>query len=135
MQNYFEKDFVIIGYDDPNHVIVVEWKIPPTSQEFRDCMDVVIEALIHFSTGKVIFDTLYLGILPESDQVWISNDWYGRAVKADYSRVAFVLPRDVFTDMFVKETVKRTTDRIPTAYFDNRPAAIDWIKKSKDSIL
>jgi len=135
MQTYFEKDFVIIGYDETNKLIVAEWKIPPTSQEFRNCMDVLIEALTHFNTGKVIFDTLYLGILPESDQEWVSSDWYGRAVKAGYSRVAFVLPHDVFTDMFVKETVKRTSNRIPTAYFDNRPAAIDWLKKSHDSII
>ncbi|HEY8937848.1 MAG TPA: hypothetical protein VIM65_21635 [Cyclobacteriaceae bacterium] len=129
MQTYFEKDFFVISCDKNNEVIVVEWKTPPTSQEFKDSMNVVVEALQYFNTGKVIFDTVALGVLLDADQEWISSDWYVRAVKVGYSRVAFVLPKDAFTDMFVKETVKRTSDRIPTAYFENRMAAIEWMNE------
>ena len=127
MQIYFKEDFFVINYDQINKIIIAEWKIPPTSQEFRNCMEVMINALQHFNTGKVVFDTLALGVLLDADQEWVSSDWYGRAVEAGYAQVAFVLSHDVFTKMFVEETVKRTTDRIPTAYFDNRSEAIDWI--------
>ena len=129
MQTYFNEDFVAIYYDKTNRVIVVESKMPPTSQQFRNGMEMLIEALQYFSTGKVIFDALFLGVLLYSDQQWISHDWYGRAIKAGYLQVALVFPRNVFTNMFVKETVERTTDRIPTAYFNNRSAAIDWMNK------
>jgi len=129
MQTYFEKDFFVIYYDETNRVIVAEWKIPPASEEFKNCMDVMIEAFQHFNTGKVVFDTLALGILLEADQEWISSDWYGRAVEAGYSQVAFVLSPDVFTKMFVEETVERIADRIPTSFFNSRAEAVDWINK------
>jgi hypothetical protein len=130
MQTYFEEDFFVIKYHKANQVIIGEWRIPPASEEFKNCMNVMIEALQHFNTGKVVFDTLALGVLLDTDQEWISSDWYKRAVKAGYSQVAFVLPPDVFTQMFVEETVNRTTDRIPTAYFEDRSAALDWITNS-----
>jgi hypothetical protein len=127
MQIYFEEDFFVIHYDKINKIIIAEWRIPPTSQEFRNGMEVMIDAIKHFNTGKVVFDTLALGVLFDADQEWVSSDWYGRAVEAGYAQVAFVLLPDGFTKMFVEETVKRTTDRIPTAYFNSRSAAIDWI--------
>ncbi|HEY8937851.1 MAG TPA: hypothetical protein VIM65_21650 [Cyclobacteriaceae bacterium] len=129
MQTYFEQDFFKIYYDKTNKIIITEWRLPPTSQEFREGMDVVIKALQYFNVSKVIFDTVAMGVVLEADQEWISSDWYGRAVKAGYSQVAFVLPKDVFTDMCVKETVELTTDRIPTAYFESRSEAIDWMNE------
>ncbi|HTJ50066.1 MAG TPA: hypothetical protein VL443_11465 [Cyclobacteriaceae bacterium] len=127
MLPYFQKDFLIIYYDEVNRIVVSKWEIPPASQEFRNGMDVLIEALIHFNTGKVIFDTVYLGALLDSDQTWISRNWYERAVRAGYSQVAFVIPQEVFTQMFVIEAVNQTINRIPTAYFHNMKEAIDWI--------
>jgi len=127
MQIYFEEDFFVIQYDKVKKIIIAQWKIPPTSQEFRNSMEVMIDAIQHFNTGKIVFDTLALGALLDADQEWVSFDWYGRAVEAGYAQVAFVLSPDVFTKMFVEETVKRTTDRIPTAYFDNKLAAVEWI--------
>lgn len=128
-QAYFETDYLLIHLDETGKVIIAEWRLPPTSQEFRNGMDILANALAHFNLGKVIFDTLCLGVLLESDQEWVSRDWYGRVIKAGYSQVAFIVPADVFTRMSVDETVSRTPDRIPTAYFDNMETATDWIKQ------
>jgi hypothetical protein len=127
-QPHFEKDYLAIRYDEPHRVIIATWKIPPTSQEFRSGMDILVNALSHFNTGKVIFDTRCLGIVLETDQVWTSRDWYRRAIKAGYSQVAFVMPIDSFTHMAVVETTERTPDRIPTAYVDTMTAAMIWIR-------
>jgi hypothetical protein len=126
---FFEKDFFAVYVDESDEIIIAEWKIPPTSQEFRNGLDVMIDALQFFDTGKIVFDASALGILLESDQDWISSDWYGRAIVAGYSQVAFVLPTDILTNMCERETVKLTAHRIPTAYFNNMSAAIDWINK------
>jgi hypothetical protein len=127
MKPYFEKDFFAVYFNDVDQIIIAEWRIPPTSQEFREGMNVVIDALQFFNCGRIIFDTVTLGVVLEADQDWISTDWYGRAIKAGYAQVAFILPPDIITDMCVRETVELTTNRIPTAYFEDRSAAVDWI--------
>jgi len=129
VEPYFEKDFFAAYFDESDKIIIAEWKIPPTSQEFRNSLNVMIDALQFFNTGKIVFDTLALGALLEADQEWISSDWFGRAVEAGYSKVAFVLSPDVFTKMFVEETVERIANRIPTSFFNSRAEAVDWINK------
>jgi hypothetical protein len=55
-------------------------------------MLVLIGAMQHFKTGRVIFETSGLGALFLEDQQWIAEYWYELAINAGYEKVAFIIP-------------------------------------------
>ncbi|MEO7989435.1 MAG: hypothetical protein ABI663_07840 [Chryseolinea sp.] len=132
MQNYFGKDFVTIGYDKANHVVVLKWIVPPTSDEFREGLYSLLAALEHFKTGKIITDVSYLGTIHPNDQRWSATEWLQSALKVGYSHIAIIMPSDVFTQMSVEDTMNQVDSPLPSAYFDNMEAAFDWINSFKN---
>ncbi|HTJ52231.1 MAG TPA: hypothetical protein VL443_22370 [Cyclobacteriaceae bacterium] len=128
MQNHFETDYVTTAYDKANHVVILKWKVAPTSVEFREGLDSIISAMEHFKTGKLIADTTHLGAIHPDDQEWSTTVWAQKAVSAGYSKLALVIPSDIFTKMSVEDTMNMDKTETPSAYFDTIDAAIDWIK-------
>jgi hypothetical protein len=127
MQNFFGKDFVNISYDKVNHVIVLKWIISPTSDEYRETLNSLVSAMQHFNTGKVIANTIYLGTIHPQDQQWSVTEWFQQAVKVGYSKLAIIIPDDIFTQMSVEDTMNSADSSFPFAYFDNMDGAIKWI--------
>ncbi|AYB32037.1 STAS/SEC14 domain-containing protein [Chryseolinea soli] len=128
MQLFFETDYIIISYDKANQVLVGKWKIAPTSAEFREGMNSLIAAMEHFKTGKILTDTTYLGTIHPNDQRWSATEWKQRATKVGYSKIAIIIPADVFTQMAVEDTINQLESPLLFAYFNNTEDAIDWIK-------
>jgi hypothetical protein len=131
MQNHFETDYVTTAYDKANHVVILKWKVAPTSVEFRDGLNSIISAMVHFKTGKLIADTTHLGVIHPDDQEWSATAWVQEALKVGYSQIALIVPSDIFTQLSVEDTLnmnKEETMDIPTGYFDTVEAAIEWIK-------
>ncbi len=135
MQTYFENDFVTIGYDNVNHVIVLKWIIAPTSAEFREGLNSLIPAMEYFKTGKVIGDTTHLGAIHPNDQQWSATEWVQSALQVGHSQLALIIPADVFTKMSMDGAMSHVVSEHPIAYFENMEGAIDWMKKSHDSII
>jgi len=129
MQTYFENDCITIGYNEISHAVITQWTTPPTSDEFREALNVVLAIMECFKTGKQVSDTTRLGAMHPEDQRWVATVWFERAVKAGYSHLAIIVPSDVFTQMSVEDTFSQVTNPIPCAYFDNRETAINWIKQ------
>ncbi|HEY8936291.1 MAG TPA: hypothetical protein VIM65_13755 [Cyclobacteriaceae bacterium] len=130
MQNYFEKDFIAIGYDKTNHLIVLKWKIAPTSAEFREGLHSLLAAIEQFKTGKVIVDTTHLGTIHPDDQQWSVTEWTQKAMQAGYSKLAIIIPDDIFTQMSVEDAMNSTNNILPFAYFSNMTPAMEWITKA-----
>jgi len=128
MQNYFETDYVTVGYDKGNNLIILNWIVAPTSDEFREGLNSLIAAMEHFKTGKLVTDTTYLGTIHPADQQWSATEWVQGAIKVGYSQIAIIIPADVFTQMSVEDTMSQVDNPLPFAHFDNMEAAIDWIK-------
>jgi len=127
MITFFEKDYIEIGYSRQEHLLVLKWLASPTSAEYREGMNAMIDAMKHFKTGKVIYNLTLAGALHPDDQHWSVSDWHPRAMNAGQSHVALVLAADVFIQMAIEDTMKEVT--LPTASFDNVEAAIDWLKQ------
>ncbi len=128
MQTYFENDFITIGYDKVNHVLIHRWIVGPTSLEFREGLNSLIPAMEYFNTGRIITDTTYLGVIHPDDQHWSVTDWFQSALKVGYSQLAIIIPADIFTQMSMEETMSQVANPVPIAYFESMEAAIDWIK-------
>lgn len=128
MNTYFHNDFVSIRYIEDNHTIICQWLVAPTSSEMKEGSNMVISAMHHFKTGKIVWDTRNLGALHPDDQQWAAVEYYNNAIKAGYSHAAFVIPQDVFTQMSVEDTMSQVAGAFPMAYFDNLQEAVEWIK-------
>ena len=129
MQNYFETDYLDISYDKGNHAIIHRWIVAPTSAELREGFNMTIVAMKQFNTGKIVWDTRYMGTLHPDDQHWAATEYYSNALMAGYSHAAFIIPADIFTQMSVEDTMSQLSSAFPTAYFDSMEEAIDWIKQ------
>ena len=129
MQHYFENDYVSIGYDQANDIIITTWLTTPTSSEFKEGMNTTIKALEHFGTGKVIWDTRKLGILHPDDQQWAATEHYNNAIKAGYSHAVLLIPEDIFSQMSLDDTVSQVQNLIPVTYTPTVEGAIEWMKQ------
>lgn len=130
MQQYFETKFISIGYSKECHAVVAAWKTPPTSSEFRIGMDHILQGMIHFKTGKVVGDTIYMGAVHPDDQAWVASHWYSRAEKAGFSHNAIIVPSDIFIEMSVESILNQVQNNVTVnAYFPNKEEAIAWINQ------
>lgn len=131
MNVYFESNYFIVKYSEATHAIVSKWITSPTSEEFRDGLEVLLQAMMHFKTSKMVSDTTYMGALLSKDQEWAASHWYMRASKIGFSHNAIIIPSDIFTEMSVQSTLDAIEDKVTvTRYFDNLEDAIVWIAKT-----
>ncbi|SKC54898.1 hypothetical protein [Ohtaekwangia koreensis] len=129
MEIYYDQDYVVVYYSAEANAVVMRWKAASTSEEYRAALNVLLAAIEHFKTGKVIADTTHLGTIHPDDQAWSVTEWTLKAISAGYSHLAIVLPTEVFTKMSVEETMGQVTEILRFSYFEGMDAAIVWIKQ------
>lgn len=128
MDNYFESEFIVIGYSRAVRAIIAVWKTPPSSDEFREGLETMLRAMIHYKTGKIIADTIYMGAVHPDDQEWVASHWYSRAAEAGFSHNAIVVPADIFTEMSVEAILSQVQNNITMIhYFSGIDQATAWI--------
>jgi len=128
MEVYFDKDFKSILYDKSHHILVGIWKTPVLSNEYRDSMKVMLQAMQQFGCGSLIYDTTHTTVLPEEDIAWTTEHWKPRALEAGMKKMAILAPEDVFTHMAIDEMMQRSAD-VNSAYFSSMAAAREWITR------
>lgn len=126
MAVYFDSDYKRIEYAEEHRVLIARWKVAPTSEEFRTGMIAMLGAMRQFNTGRLIYDVIPLGVLLEEDSIWAATEWREKATALGRSKVAFVLPDDVFTVMSVESMVDKENQEVPVAYFKRMEDAIRW---------
>ncbi len=127
MAVYFNSDYKRIEYDEQHRVLVATWKLAPTSTEFRSGMMAMLDAMKQFNTGRLVYNVIPLGLLLEEDSIWAATEWREKAIALGRSKVAFVLPDDVFTMMSVESMMEREDREVPIAYFKRMEDAIRWV--------
>ena len=88
-------------------------------------MEMLIEAMKRFKTGKLIFDNRKAGALLPADQEWAFTDWHSRALAAGHTHVAIIQSPDIFSQISAIDVLSHVA--IPTAFFDNTEDAITWM--------
>jgi hypothetical protein len=133
MKAFFEESFIRITFEKELNAVKAIWMDSPTSEEFREGMDQIIEAFKAFKTGILLSDTVNIGVISPKDQLWASADWIKRAVPAGYSQFAVIASSDVFTQISVEDIltpVKLNNDFLKIQYFGNEDLARQWIRKT-----
>jgi hypothetical protein len=127
MEIYFDTDYKRIEYDATHHIMIATWKVAPTSNEFRTGMMAMVNAMGQFKTGRVIYDVINLGAILEEDQVWAATEWRALAVAVGHSKVAFILPDDIFTNMSMEDMMAKADKDVAFGYFNRMEDAVRWV--------
>jgi hypothetical protein len=133
MKVFFEESFIRISYDQELNTVFSEWLTAPTSEEFRQGMNQMIEAFKEFNTGILMSNTANIGAIDPDDQEWSTTDWIARALPAGYKQFAVITSPDIFAQMSVEDTlteVQLANSTLKIQYFDNEADARQWIKES-----
>ena len=125
MKTCFKSELVHVKYDADKSIIIATWVTPPTSDEYREGMLAVLQAIKDCKTGKVVWDCMGVGAISQADQEWTIKYFHNPALEHGYSQAAIILPADIFTQMSVESIVKEVGD-FKTKYFDTLQAALDW---------
>lgn len=122
---FYEEEYALIGYNEIGRFVFLTWETSPSSVEYRESMEMVIEAMKQFKTGKLIVDNRKAGALHPTDQEWAFKDWHGRALAAGHTHVAIIQSPDIFSQLSAIDVMSHVS--IPTTFFDNMEDAITWI--------
>ncbi|MFD1002000.1 hypothetical protein ACFQ21_21925 [Ohtaekwangia kribbensis] len=122
---FYEKEHAWIGYNVTGHFVMVTWTTSPISDEYRDTLEMLIEAMKQFKTGKLVVDNRKAGALLPADQEWTFKDWHARALAAGHTHVAIIQSPDIFSQISAVDVMGHVT--IPTTFFDNAEDAVMWI--------
>lgn len=128
MKLFYEKEYAAAQYSEEGRYILIAWTTTPSSEEYREAMEMLIEAMKQFKTGKLIFDNRNAGAILPADQEWSFKDWHGRAIAAGHTHVAIIQSPDIFAQISSIDVLSHVT--IPTAFFDEVSDAITWITGS-----
>lgn len=124
---YFETDYVVVKWDEVSRSAVIAWSKFASSEQFRLAMNKLIELLTLKQTGQILADTRQQGVISLEDQDWTNKDWYPRAVKAGYKRIAIVLPHNVITQMSINRVMQTAHPEVEESYFEKIEEATTWL--------
>ncbi|SKC81936.1 hypothetical protein [Ohtaekwangia koreensis] len=127
MIKYYDNDCKTIWYDEVHHILIASWKLTPTSDEFRACMMVAINAMKKFNTGRIVYDLTSQGMLMTEDKQWLADEWRTMAIAAGHSHVSFVTADDLLVKISAESMMEMAKQDIPYAYFSNMEDAVSWI--------
>lgn len=123
---YHKTPYITLRHIPEKSAIHTHWTQFPTSDEFRDGMNQIIEGFKKFKAHKVLALTDKLGAIAEENQKWTNEDWFPRAAKEGYNKIAIVLSSDIFNQLSVEEIMSSLGD-FQTQYFDDEIKAFEWL--------
>lgn len=125
--SYFETDYVTISWDDTIKSVCVQWHKFALSEQLRLSFNKIIELLELKRGNQVLADTRNQGVIGLTDQDWINQDWYPRAVKAGYTRIAVILSKSIITKMSINRIMSEEHPGLEESYFDEIDKAREWL--------
>lgn len=129
---YMNERFLTIQWDSELSAVWMEWKEFADGETFRWGLDAGLDLLINNKTGRWLADLRNLGPIAPADQQWSNEDWFPRAIAGGVRWMALVAPKRVVARMAVRTIMSKVEDRsLVTAYFDELPAAREWLRVQK----
>jgi signal transduction histidine kinase len=126
----FESDAVQIYYDGQTNVIVIVWKRPVTSEEYRQTHEILINSTNVYRSPGLINDIRLRGPITEQDQTWFAENVIPELVKSGPIRVAVVSIDDRFHNRTLEHIVTEThASTFDLRSFDSLESSLEWIKK------
>ena len=125
----FKNDFVHITYSPDKQQLTQTWKGFADSASFRQGIDSSVRICQTENVSTLLSDTTQQNVVRQADAQYAA-DAAREMTKSGVKALAFILSRDIFNKM----TVKNLADQRPTEnvrYFDSREEAESWLDKHR----
>jgi hypothetical protein len=108
----------------------VVWKSYATSEQFRYIHEQILMLLKKHGVGKVLGDDTVVPLIHARDQIWITNDWFPRAVAAGLKVGASKKPVAQSRQAPIDRIQSQTPSGLTIRSFDDLEDARRWLKNS-----
>jgi hypothetical protein len=117
--------------------IYVEWHGNPTTQEFKEILNLALEVVQKFSCKTWLANTLQLGPMSEEADRWVKEEYTPRMAKTSLQKFAVLLPEELMAHFSISkmtEAIKAEEEKgnlaFQTRYFSDIEAALAWFKET-----
>jgi hypothetical protein len=112
----------------------IEWQGWANPTEFAAANDAIITALKRHRGTKALGDGRNMKVIQQSDQDWIIQSWFPRAIAAGMTRLAVILSKSGLAQMIIEDLVARVPgNKLDVAYFATAKEATAWLTRPTTS--
>ena len=131
---YHEPGVAVVTWDPAIGAARIEWQGWANPSEFAAANDAVITALKLHRGTKALGDGRNMKVIQQSDQDWIIQSWFPRAIAAGLTRLAVVLSKSGLTQMIIEDVIARVPgSQLDVGYFANVKEATTWLSRPTTS--
>jgi hypothetical protein len=109
--------------------VILQWKNPPTSAEFRQGLSKGLATLQEHKLHKWIGDCTFLGAIDQADQEWSNSVWFPQALGAGITKMGVIVSDDIFNQLSVEEIMNKVEGTgFTSQYFPVLSQAVAWME-------
>lgn len=123
---------VVVKWDPTSKSVCIEWQGWANPTEFAAANEAGLRALTEHHTSRWLADLRNLKAIQQSDQDWITMDWFPRLLAAGLTRMALVNAKSGLAMMNIRDILARVpiTTTLEVEYFATVDEAREWLAGS-----
>jgi hypothetical protein len=132
---YFNRPGVaVVTWDPTLQAVHIDWQGWADSSEIVALNEAGLKALIEHHGSSLLSDSRNMKVVKQSDQDWINQDLFPRALAAGLRRVAVIIPKATLAMMNLDQIAARIPDApLAVEFFATLEAAAEWLTQPKIS--
>ena len=120
----------LVRWDQKYNVVLTEWQGWANPAEFAAVLEAGLRAIKEHQSSRGLVDCLRQRVVQQSDQDWVNQSWFPRALAAGLTRLALVIPKSGLTMMNIRDVLGKVSDtKLDTAYFSTVDEALRWLTR------
>ncbi|MBK8873715.1 MAG: STAS/SEC14 domain-containing protein [Bacteroidetes bacterium] len=126
----FDQDFLTIYINPDQHRVKLKWKKFATSDQFREGLNVALEAVIEHNAKFWLANLKNMEAILPADEEWAANVWFPKIAVTGIQKMAIVTSLDYFNNTSVKKIISTAQPVISfeTKYFVDVKDAKAWLE-------
>ena len=103
-----------IFWDEELRAVHLVWLEPTGGAPLREGLNRGLEVLREQGAQRWLADLKWLGVMTKSDEVWVNEDWFSRAIESGMRWLAVVNPESSLSTVSVREIMEsaKTKERV-----------------------
>jgi len=117
-----------IEYIPESDYLIIRWYGFPKSNEFRQACDMALNYMIELNIKKLLTDNREVKVFGVSDQKWLNEEWFPKALALGYYASATLISNDVFVKSAISKIISTRKDsKVRNKSFNNEIDALNWL--------
>ena len=123
----YENQNIVIERDDNIKCLIQNWRGFASSERFREGINKTVELFKDKKLNKILSNTKDFGMVRKEDTDWVGTNAMPLLAQNGLKQIAFVVPKNVFSQMSVENFKKESQGPVEIRYFDDVDKAKNWM--------